>query len=137
MDAAFVKNSPLGLRDSELLQHGHVLMFDKYAGSSGNGEAGIEGVIGRKKCFDLTRMAFNLEQHLMRPTERSGTSSASNATAETKEFLTSLAKGPGRFDRYRTAEFFIQQGADFSLPEIVRALNGFEPLFKDLNAMLY
>ena len=82
-------------------------------------------------------MAFNLEPDLMRPTERPGTSSASNVTAETKEFMTSLAEWPGRFDRYRTAEFLIQQGADFSLPEIDRALNGFEPLFKDLNAMLY
>ena len=139
-NAASIKNSAAentasDLRDSDLLQHGHVLTYDKYAGSPGNGEAEIEDVIGRKDYLDLTRMAFNLEPDLMRPMERSGISSASNVTAEVKEFMTSLPEGPGRFDRYRPAEFLIQQGADFSLPELDRALNRFESLFKDLNAM--
>ena len=39
INAASIKSSPLGLRDSELLQHGHVLTFDKYSGSPGNREA--------------------------------------------------------------------------------------------------
>ena len=141
-NAASIKNSAAenpasDLRDSELLQHGHVLTYDKYAGSPGNGEAGIEDVIGRKNYLDLTRMAFNLEPDLMRPMERTSTSSASNVTAEVKEFMRSLSGGPGRFDRYRPAEFLIQQGADFSLPELDQAMDRFESLFQDLNAMLH
>ena len=71
----------------------------------------------------------------MRPMERSGDSPA-KVVEEVKDFITSLPQGPGRFDRYRPAEFLIQQGADFSLPELDRALNRFESLFQDLNAML-
>ena len=94
-------------------------------------------MIGRKNYLDLTRMAFNLEPDLMRPMERASTSSASNVTAEVKEFMRSLSGGPGRFDRYRPAEFLIQQGADFSLPELDQAMDRFESLFQDLNAMLH
>ena len=80
-------------------------------------------------------MAYNLDPDLMRPMERSGDSPA-KVVEEVKDFITSLPQGPGRFDRYRPAEFLIQQGADFSLPELDRALNRFVSLFQDLNAML-
>lgn len=136
-DSATVKGSAPDARDSELLQHGHVLIFDKYTrgNSSGNPEADIEDLIGRKNYVDLTRLAYNLEPDDMRPIERSGNSSA-KVVSEVSDFMTSLPQGPGRFDRYRPAEFLIQQGADFSLPELDRALDRFESLFKDLNDML-
>ena len=135
--SATIKGSAPDLRNSELLQHGRVLTFDKYAGDryAGKVEADIEDVIGRKNYVDLTRMAYNLDPDLMRPMERSGNSTA-KVVEEVKDFITSLPQGPGRFDRYRPAEFLIQQGADFSLPELDRALNRFESLFQDLNAML-
>ena len=119
------------------MQHGHVLTFDKYAGDryAGKAEADIEDVIGRKNYIDLTRMAYNLEPDFMGPIERSG-NSPTKVMEEVRDFMTSLPQGPGRFDRYRPAEFLIQQGADFSLPELDQALNRFEALFQDLNAML-
>ena len=136
-DAARITGSDPDLRDSELLQHGHVLTFDKYAGyrDVGRTEADIEDVIGRKNYVDLTRMAYNLDPDDMRPIERSGGSRA-KVVEEVKDFMTSLPRGPGHFDRYRSAEFLIQQGADFSLPELDQALDRFEALFQDLNAML-
>ena len=104
-------------------------------GEKGRLEADIEDVIGRKNYVDLTRMAYNLDPDDMRPIERSGGSRV-KVVEEVKDFMTSLPRGPGRFDRYRSAEFLIQQGADFSLPELDQALDRFEALFQDLNAML-
>ena len=43
---------------------------------------------------------------------------------------------PQQFDRYRPAEFLIQQGLEFTLPDMDKALSRFESLFRDLNAML-
>ena len=131
-DAAGIKGSAPDLLDSELLQHGHVLTFDKYAGIA---EADIEDVIGLRAYVDLTRMAYNLEPEVMSPIEPPGSSPA-KVLEEVKDLVTSLPQGPGRFDRYRPAEFLIQQGADFSVPELDQALNRFEALFQDLNAML-
>ena len=126
------KGSLPSLRDSELMKHGHVLTLDRYAGIE---DAELEDVIGHRTYVELTRNAYSLESDLMRPIERSSSSAAKVAEA-VKDFMVSLPQGSGKFDRYRPAEFLIQQSGDFSLPELDRALNRFESLFKDLNAML-
>ena len=119
------------LRDSELLKHGHVLTIDRYAGKE-DVEADIEDIIGRRTHMELTKHTYNLTDEMLRPITRSG-SSPVPVVQEVKDHLQTL---PQDFDRYRPAEFLIQQGVDFTLPDLDRALSRFESLFEDLNGML-
>ena len=124
-------------RESELLRHGHVVTLDKYAGKA---QADLEDVIGHRTYVELTRNAYNLERDAVRPIEHSGKSGVKVAD-EVGEFMLSLPQGSGsqannRFDRYRPAEFLIQQGMDFQLPDLDGTLKRFESLFQDLNDML-
>ncbi|PKB73229.1 MAG: hypothetical protein BZY75_02900 [SAR202 cluster bacterium Io17-Chloro-G7] len=137
-----ITGSDPDVRNSELLRQSRVLTLDKYTGdrSVGNADADIadadiEDVIGRRNYLDLMRLAYNLQHDDIRTLELSGNPSA-KVVEEVKNFMTSLPEGPGRFDRYRAAAFLIQQGPDFSLPDMDQALSGFEALFQDLNAML-
>ena len=119
------------LRDSYLLKHGHVLSLEQYAGKE-DVDADIEDIIGRRTYVELTKRAYDLTDEMVRPIARSGNSPVPVA-AEVKDHLQSL---PQQFDRYRPAEFLIQQGVDFTLPDLDNALNRFESLFRDLNDML-
>ena len=119
------------LRDSDLLKRGHVLTIDRYAGKE-DVEADIEDMIGRRTYAELTKQAYDLTDEMIRPIARSG-SSPVPVVQEVRDHLKTL---PQDFDRYRPAEFLIQQGVDFTLPDLDRALNRFESLFEDLNGML-
>ena len=126
------KTSVPYLQGTELLRHGHVLTIDSYAGKE---QAGIEDVIGGPAYVELVRHAYDLTEEMVRPIAKSSKSTVP-VTKEVEDFLASLPERSGDFDRYRPAEFLIQQGADFTLPDLDQALNRFESLFGDLNAML-
>ena len=119
------------LRDSDLLKSGHVLTIDRYAGKE-DSEADIEDIIGRRTYVELTKHTYNLTDEMIRPIAGSG-SSAVPVVQEVKDHLKTL---PQDYDRYRPAEFLIQQGVDFTLPDLDQALSRFESLFEDLNEML-
>ena len=120
------------LRDSELLKQGHVLTLDRYAEKE---DAEIEDLIGHRAYVELTRIAYNLNSEMMAPIERSGKSKV-RVVEEVNDFMETLPQGVAHFERYRQAEFLIQQGVDFTLPDLDRALSRFESLFQDLNSML-
>ena len=125
------KNAVSYLRDSELLRRGHVLTIDRYAGKE-DVQADIEDLIGRRAYVELAKHTYDLTDDMIRPINKSGSSTVPVAQ-EVEEHLNTLPQG---FDRYRPAEYLIQQGVDFTLPDLDRALSRFEALFEDLNEML-
>ena len=125
------KGSVSNLRNSELLKRGQVLTLDRYAGRE-EADADIEDVIGRRAYVELTKHAYNLTDEMVRPIAKPGKSQVKVAE-EVRDHLNTL---PQQFDRYRPAEFLIQQGLEFTLPDMDKALSRFESLFRDLNAML-
>ena len=68
----------------------------------------MEDVIGHRNYVELTRNAYNLDRDVMRPIESSAKSLVKVAD-EVKDFVVDLPQSDGRFDRYRPAEFLIQQ----------------------------
>ena len=126
------KSSGLDPRGSGLLRQGQVLTMDAYAAK---GEAGIEGIIGRRAYIDLVQQAFSLSPEQMKPLGKPG-KEAVPLVKEIEQFFTTLPQPIAKFDQYRPAEFLIQQSLQFDLPGLGQALDGFESLFRDLNAML-
>ena len=125
--AASQKGAVSYLRDSELLRRGRVLTIDHYAEKE-DVEADIEDLIGRRTYVELTKHTYNLTDEMIGSIGKSG-----RVAQEVNDHLKTL---PHDFDRYRPAEFLIQQGVDYNLPDLDRALSRFESLFEDLNGML-
>ena len=125
----------LGLdpRGSGLLRQGHVLTMDDYARQ---GDAGIEDVIGRGAYLSLVQQAYDLSPEQMNTLGKPG-KDPGPLVKEMEQLFTTLPQQGPKFERYRPAEFLIQQSMEFDLPDFGRALDGFEALFRDLNAMLY
>jgi len=119
-------------RSYGLLRQGHVLTMDAYAAK---GETGIEGVIGRRAYIELVQHAYSLSPELMKPLGKPGKEPIS-LVKEMEQLFNTLPQPIAKFDQYRPAEFLIQQSMQFDLPDLGRALNGFESLFRDLNMML-
>ena len=126
------KGSDLDSRGSRLLRQGQVLTIDAYAAK---GEAGIEGVIGRRAYIELVQQAYSLSPELMVSLDRPGKEPVP-LFKEMEQFFATLPQPIAKFDQYRPAEYLIQQSMQFELPDLGQALDGFESLFRDLNTML-
>jgi hypothetical protein len=99
------------------------------------GDAGIEDVIGRGAYLALVQQAYDLSPELMNSLGKPG-KDPGPLVREMEQFFTTLPLPTPKFEQYRPAEFLIQQSMEFDLPDFGRALDRFEALFRDLNAML-
>ena len=126
------KGSAPDSRGSRLLRQGHVLTMDAYAAK---GQAGIEDIIGRRAYIELVQQAFSLSPELMKSLGKPEKEPAP-LVKEMEQFFNTLPQPIVKLDQYRPAEFLIQQSMQFDLPDLGRALDGFESLFRDLNTML-
>ena len=119
-------------RSSGLLRQGRVVSMDAYAAK---GETGIEGVIGRRAYIELVQLTYSLSPEIMKPLGKPGKEPVP-LVREIDQFFNTLPQPIAKFDQYRPAEYLIQQSMQFDLPDMGRALDGFESLFRDLNKML-
>ena len=126
------KGSDVDPRSFGLLRQSRVLTTDAYAAK---GEAGIGGIIGRRAYIELVQQAYSLSPELMKSLGQSGKEPVP-LVKEMEQFFNTLPKPIAKFEQYRPAEFLIQQSMQFDLPDLGRALDGFESLFRDLNTML-
>ncbi len=130
--AAGVKKRVRDLRESKLLRDGHVLTADAYAGQA---EADIEDLIGRDTYRELVHRAYELASSSHLPAVRPAQASV-RVVKEVENHFATLPPEVPAFDHYKPAEFLTLQGAGIELPGLELALEHFEGLFKDLNALL-
>jgi energy-coupling factor transporter ATP-binding protein EcfA2 len=117
------------LRETKLLQEGHVLTMDTYAKQE---EADMEDVIGREVYVELVARTYDLPGTKKLPMNKPSDAPI-RLIQEVEEHFKSEKLD---FDHYRPAEFMIQQGHQFTLPGLDAALDRFESIFRDLNALL-
>ena len=118
------------VRRSKLLQDGHVLTMDSYAGQE---EADIEDLVGRKLYEALVRGAYGLKASQWRLAARR---KADVPVRLVKEVELKLPADVTGFDHYHPAEWLMRQGVAYEHDGLAEALDRFELLFSDLNAML-
>lgn len=121
------------LRASKLLKDGHVLTAEMYAG--GQAEADIEDLLGREFYIGLVQQAYNLSNQQSLPS-LAPTTVPQRVVKEVEEYFRSLPATVAEFDHYTPSEYLTRQGATFTLPGVEIALDRFENLFRDFNAML-
>ncbi|MGO9605652.1 MAG: AAA family ATPase [Candidatus Binataceae bacterium] len=127
-----VKKRIREVRESKLLKDGHVLTAEMYAGQT---EADIEDVIGREAYIELVVQAYKLEPGQKLPSVRpEGT--PERVVKEVEAHFRTLPPEVAEFDHFRPAEALMHQGLGVALPGLDAALDRFEKIFSDLNAML-
>lgn len=129
-----IKAKVRSLRESELLQAGHVLSADSYAGQV---EADIEDVMGRELYISLVNNCYGLSVKRKVPDAKSKDAPA-RVLIEVQDHFRGLPSGISEFDHYAPASFLAENEAEMakSLPNLDASLDRFEKLFKDLNALL-
>jgi hypothetical protein len=113
------------MRKGDLLRAGHVLTADQYAGQA---EADIEDIIGRSTFVELVNKCYGLSGARALPTKKPK-DAPDRAVKEAELHV-------DNFDHFRPAEYLTQQGLSLELTDLDKALDRFERLFVDLNALL-
>jgi len=122
------------LKESELLRKGHVFSAEMYAGQD---EADTEDVIGRSNYVRLVNEAYQLAGGQALPDKKPASASARVLEEVENRFATLPPEAPA-FDHYTPASFLTENAATVrpKMPDLDAALDRFEKLFKDLNALL-
>ena len=120
------------LRASALLKTGHVLSAEQYAGKT---EADVEDLFGDAAYVDLVNQCYHLaDGHTL--TAQVGGKLQGRIVKRVEAHFATLPPATEEFSHHRPAEFLTQQGTDFRLDALDVALDHFEKLFADLNALL-
>lgn len=127
------KNKVRTLRESQLLKQGSVLSAEMYTGKE---EADIEDLVGYENYYGLVNAAYSLPIKNKLTSKTSGQSERVLVDVE-NHFRTLPASIP-EFDHYKPADYLFANSAEAinAMPKFNEALDRFEKLFKDINALL-
>jgi len=127
-----VKKKIKDLRESELLQEGHVITADMFV--SGTTEADIEDIIGRETYVALVNATYDLKgKKCLSAVPPSG--AVERVVVEVATHFKTLGAGDPEFDHFGPARFLVESGAG-GLPGMDGALDRFEELFRTINGLL-
>jgi hypothetical protein len=127
-----IKNRVRSLWESELLKAGHVFSAEMYAGGD---EADVEDIIGWSNYMHLINESYSLIGTKKLP-EIKASGALSRVTEEVAAHFASKVTRKS-FDHFTPALFLTENRSKLSeLPELTQALDRFEKLCKDLNALL-
>ncbi len=122
------------LENTGLLPTGHVLRTSTY---SGQDESDIEDLIGRPMYIELTNAAMELpESHRLPATKPEN--APERVVKEVENHCCLLPPGFSEFNHYMPVEYLmtLKRSEVEQLPGIDEALERFERVFKDLNALI-
>lgn len=117
------------LRRSKLLGDGHVFTADTYAAMD---EADVEDLIGRAGYLDLANRALGLQGKA----KIGAPPSAGRIVKWVEDKARTLPASTPEFDHYMPSAHLIGLGPEFKLADEASALDRFERLFTDFNALL-
>ena len=121
------------LRAGDLLKKGHVLSAEMYTGAR---EGDIEDLIGMGLYRNLINKTYGLSgKNMLSPAPT--VIAAARATTQVEEHFRLLPPSMAEFNHYDPAVFLVENGNEFAdVAEMSEALDRFERLFQDFNALL-
>jgi hypothetical protein len=128
------KGKVRNLRTSGLLGEDHVLSAEAYVDQD---EADIEDLLGRSFYITLVNKCYSLDEP-HRLSEERPSDAPIRVLKEVENHFATLPPDIPEFDHYKPASFLMENTAELrtALPDLDQALDRFEKLFKDLNALL-
>ncbi|ANZ36959.1 hypothetical protein BBK82_13635 [Lentzea guizhouensis] len=121
------------LRESELLQDGHVFTADMYC--DGAAEADVEDMLGRGFYTELVKATYGLTAKQAMPKTKPG-DAPERVTSEVEDYFRTLPARVPEYDHFAPSRYLLEQASKLTLPGQDEALNRFEKLFEDLNGLL-
>lgn len=121
------------LKESDLLQAGHVFTAEMYV--RGAKEADTEDLLGRNFYCGLVNAAYGLKSAHALPKKRRP-DTPERVVLEVKGHFATLPPAFPEFDHYLPAKHLFQLGSNSEFPDKDAALDRFEQLFGNLNALL-
>jgi hypothetical protein len=120
------------LKESNLLKQGHVFTADMFTKQD---EADTEDIIGRANYVALVNKCYDLTQTL--PAKKPGKASM-RVVEEVEAHFATLPPNAPQFDHYTPAVCLVENGDEMAklMSDFDGALDRFEQLFKELNALL-
>jgi len=128
------KRKVRNLKESDLLRAGHVFSAEMYVDQD---EADVEDLLGRSFYTALVNKCYSLDEPHRLPEQRSSDAPVRVLKEVENHFATLTTEIP-EFDHYKPASFLLENTAELrtALLDLDQALDRFETLFKDLNALL-
>jgi predicted ATP-binding protein involved in virulence len=128
------KRKVRNLKESDLLKAGHVLSAEMYVDQD---EADVEDLLGRSFYTTLVNKCYSLDEPHSLPIERPSDAPI-RVLKEVENHFATLPPDVPEFDHYKPASFLMENTAELrtALPDLDQALDKFEKVFKDLNALL-
>ena len=128
------KGSMAKLKDSGLLEPGHLLLTSQF---SGQDESDIEDLVGREMYIQLVNGAMKLQSMHCLPTEKPSDASP-RVVKEVEKHCGLLPPGYPEFGHYVPVEYLLTMSNEQvdELPGLDAALDRFEAAFKALNSLI-
>lgn len=121
------------LRESELLQNGHVFTADMYCDAYT--EADVEDILGREFYCELIKATYGLLAKQRLPT-KAPADAPPRVAAEVEAHFRTLPGTVPEYDHYAPSQHLLRHSQELTLPGLAEALDRFEKLFIDLNELL-
>ena len=128
------KSSMKKLKESGLLEPGHLLLTSQFTGQD---ESDIEDLVGREMYIQLVNGAMNLQNMHCLPSEKPSDASP-RVVKEVEEHCGLLPPGYCEFGHYAPVEYLLTMSKEQAegLPGLDPALDRFEAAFKALNSLI-
>lgn len=122
------------LRDSEILQAGHVFSAESFAGAA---EADVEDILGRDLYLALVTECYGLEKKDHFPAVKPA-NAPNLVVKEASEHMRTVSASVATFNHYAPAACLVANWGELKdkLPGVDEALDRFEEFFKQVNALL-
>jgi hypothetical protein len=122
------------LKESNLLKQGHVFTADMFTKGD---EADTEDIIGRGNYVALVNKCYDLAAQQSLPVKKPG-KAPQRVIEEVEAHFATLPPDTPNFDHYTPSVCLVERGEEIAklMPDLDTALDRFETLFKELNALL-
>lgn len=122
------------LRDLDILRSGHVFTAEMFTGSA---EADVEDLLGRDLYLALVTATYSLTKKDQFPATKPADASELVAV-EARDHMLTVSASVDAFDHFAPAAYLVEHWGELkdTLPGVDEALDRFEELFKQLNALL-
>lgn len=121
------------LEEREALEDGRVFRADTYAEQE---EADVEDILGRSLYIELVNLCYELSERDTLPKDKP--EDAKNRVVKEVEDHMRLLPRYDEFNHYAPSAYLLSEGENIKekLPDLDKALDRFEKLFTDINALL-
>jgi hypothetical protein len=123
------------LRESDLLRAGHVFSAEMFVAKADATEADVEDILGRDLYLRIVAKTYSLNAKQQLP-KQPPAGASERVTVEVETYFRTLPSSVEEYNHYAPSRYLISHPGEFEGGDVDAALDRFEALFTELNALL-